>query len=201
MSLGMRKIVAWSVIAMFCGCVVGHSDSFANPPQQPPPPPSVLVRTAFSGAAWMPGEEVGQPPADQKRLEDKLDKIIDQNARLLKLLEELMKEGTEAVNPPAADPKGAEYLTAGLTVCVQCHNERDAQKKGDRFVLFRYQKQDNKDVPALREDLSLREWKSIEREVKAGTMPKKTSGQRLTKEQSDAILAEAGARRTELEGK
>lgn len=161
----------------------------ANPP---------VVQVPVSGASFVAPE--GQTPT---ALEQKVDKLQQDVTAIKKLLEDLAKEGTDAVVPAEGQREAGvpEALSAGLTTCVGCHNERDAPKKGDRFALFRYEKKDGKDVPVLKDDLRLSEWKNIRRMVKDGEMPKRTSGKRLTPDQSRAIIAEAEAAITELDKK
>jgi len=117
---------------------------------------------------------------------------------------ELAKLLREAIGPDVkegATLKANGALIEALNTCVTCHAENVAKKKGEGFVLFNLQKNPDtdKDEYVFRENFIRRELRSMEREISADTMPKRTSGKKLTKEQKEAMLEEIRVRVNKLE--
>lgn len=181
---GMFLLIS-TTLAVFATLATRRATARPNRTQQYVTP-SAFMRVPLSGASWVNPEEqpAAQPPPSNderlKRLEEKVD-------RILKLLE----DDSAAPQPPAEDTKSQAQLQAALSTCVGCHNDRDAAKKGDRFVLFNV----NKDGQSVfRDDFDKRELRKIQNEVTDGTMPRKSSGKKLTPEQKTALLDEIKVR-------
>jgi hypothetical protein len=174
-------------LVLVCGVV---TCGVANPP---------LLKVANSGATFVDGQDQPQPSAqiDPKEFQE-----LRQDVKAIKkLLEDLAKEETDATVPESQANSGRDgahmkNLREGFNTCTGCHNNKDAKTKGDDLVLFNYEKgEDGVSRPVLKEDLRARTWQGIQRAIEEDRMPKKG---RLSKEQKNAIIAEAKAAVAEL---
>lgn len=153
---------------------------------------AVLMRTPLSGAAFVPPEQQAGEIAELRK----------EIAAMRQELQKLIKMVEDAAGPPdngaATLRTPPEALITALGTCTQCHAKGVANKKGDSFVLFDAEKDDDgKDISVFRGDFQSRDLRRIIREVERDAMPK--TG-KLTADQKAALLAEVRSALTRLPG-
>lgn len=167
----------------------------------PPPGGYQLMKVAASGGAFVDPEKVPAVADDSETKKDLAEIKADVKA-MRKMLEDALKEepGTEK---PASDEKALSAWNVAVKACVGCHGSDVALQKGDKFVMFQVSKSpDGKTVKAdLRDDFSRGDIRRMITQVEDGTMPKKSSGKKLTSEQRAAFLGEMKARLDQVDGK
>ena len=133
--------------------------------------------TALYGVGYLPAAPQAQQAQDNdrlKRIEEKLDKLIDTLNKL-----------AEGDGPPAESEKPAadvpKALSSGAAKCAGCHTPAVAKERGKGFVLF-------DDQGRFRQTLTGRDLRHLNEEVSGGTMPPPDSGVKLTKDEKEELL-------------
>lgn len=183
---------------------IASSCVLSAPPTTVIAQPGTMMKVALSGGTYVEPEQPAPAPAPNddrlKKMEKRIEELHDKLDKILKAIDEESGDSPKPEDSPVS-AAGQKNLELALKTCLGCHNERDAFKKGNKRILFRYEKDPStgKDIAKFRDDFDKREMNLILFEVKEGTMPKKTSGKVLTPEQKAALMEEMSARLSRVE--